>query len=85
MSVGSRPRASRVLSVNCLPIMRGILPFALTSSKRTSVLRLNSDITSFVLASEIFPLKGSNIISCPISIFDTSHSTGKAPESSRVL
>ena len=66
-------------------MIRGILPFALTSSSNTSVFNLNSESNSFVLASDIFPLNGSKIISWPISNFETSHSTGNAPESSKVL
>ena len=84
-SVGSKPSASLLLSVNCLPIISGILPFALTSSKITSVFNLNSDKVSFVFASITLPLYGSRIISCPIIICETSISIGKAPESSRVL
>ena len=41
ISVGPKLKASLVLSVNCLPIIRGILPLALTSSRITSVFRLN--------------------------------------------
>ena len=47
----------------------------------SSKLESNSPLS----ASSIFPLKGSKIISCPIFNLDTSHSTGNAPESSRVL
>ena len=42
-------------------------------------------MTSFESASKTLPLYGSRIISCPISIFETSSSIGKAPESSNVL
>ena len=42
----SSPRASLLLSVNCLPMIKGIRPLALTSSNRTSVLSLNSESTS---------------------------------------
>ena len=59
----SKPKASLLLSVSCLPIINGILPFALTSSKSTSVLSSNSEITSLVLASKTLPLSGSKIIS----------------------
>ena len=83
--VGSRPKASLVLSVSCLPIINGIRPLALTSSRRTSVFNSNVEITSFEFASKTFPLCGSSIISWPISISETSNSIGKAPESSRVL
>ena len=38
-----------------------------------------------MFASRTLPLNGSSIISCPINIFETSISIGKAPESSRVL
>ena len=81
----SNPNASLLLSVNCLPIISGMRPLALTSSKITSVFNLNSESTSLVFASSIFPLNGSRIISWPINIFDTSISIGNAPESSRVL
>ena len=63
ISVGPIFNASLVLSVNCLPIIRGILPLALTSSRITSVLSLNLDITSLVFASRTRPLKGSRITS----------------------
>ena len=85
ISVGSKPRASLVLSVNCLPIINGIRPFARTSSRITGVFSSNVDKTSPLSASKIFPLNGSNMISCPIFNLDTSHSTGNAPESSNVL
>ena len=62
-SEGSKFRAALVLSVNCLPIINGILPLALTSSRSTSVLRSNLVITSLVFASTTSPAKGFKIIS----------------------
>ena len=85
MFVGSKSKASRVLSVNCLPMINGILPLALTSSRMTLVFNSNVVITSFVFASNTRPLCGSRMISWPISISETSNSIGKAPESSKVL
>ena len=66
-------------------MINGMRPLALTSSSKTGVLSSKLDSTSPLAASSIFPLKGSKIISCPIFNFDTSHSTGNAPESSKVL
>ena len=63
ISVGSKSKASLVLSVNCLPMINGILPLALTSSRRTSVLSSKVEITSLLEASRTFPLYGSRIIS----------------------
>ena len=63
ISVGSKSKASLVLSVSCLPMINGILPFALTSSRRTGVFNSKVEITSFELASKTLPLNGSRIIS----------------------
>ena len=63
ISVGSRSKASRVLSVSCLPMINGILPLALTSSRMTLVFNSNVVMTSLVFASNTLPLCGSRIIS----------------------
>ena len=71
-------------SVSPFPIIKGILPPALNSSKIVIGLSLKTP-NFFPFLSVIFFSLRFNSTTSPVFNFDTSHSTGKAPESSNVL
>ena len=76
-------KATLAFSVSSLPIIKGILPPALSSSRIVIGVMLNS-VKSLSFKKILFLLKLISIMS-PIFILETSHSIGSAPESSAVL
>mmetsp|Transcript_58184 Transcript_58184/g.161169 ORF Transcript_58184/g.161169 Transcript_58184/m.161169 type:complete len:285 (+) Transcript_58184:1694-2548(+) len=84
-SDAGRPSDSRARPVRPRPMMSGMRPPAWTSSKSTSVFISNSDTSSSVPWRFTLPSYGKMSMVSFMWSSDTSHSNGRAPESSMVL